>query len=655
MNRYIIIVLAFASIGLIARGESLRSFYAQLPYAQCVGQPYGTPGCPVKSAQVVPPNCGDAIVDADEECDEGRFNGVSYCSSSCSVYFCGDGVVSQHIGESCDPATEVYAAGSKVLTEMRIAAEPACGTFCVSPCIDAGCTQLKANRCKYDYSKPACPAGSSASAQAVYKGAAQSSLTGAGNPQLSLSFPFPNQSATTSQESSVLQMPQAAGECGDGVLNIGEQCDDGNANNFDSCTNQCTAPYCGDGIVEGFEQCDARGASTGTCDADCTYPVCGDGFRNKSVGEECDDGNEKNTDSCTNDCELQRCGDGFRQPGEQCDDGNGSEFDACRTDCSIPVCGDGRMDKGEECDDGNFNNTDSCTNQCKAARCGNGVRDGTDACDDGNTNNFDACTNDCRVPVCGDGIVTLQTPYREECDDGNTVDSDSCSNTCKAVLCGDGIIQFNEQCDDGNREDFDACSNTCVIARCGDGIRQDAEECDDGNGSNLDYCLTSCLFSVCGNGVIEGTEECDDANERDGDGCSNRCGIETMCGNSIVEGIEECDAGDLNSSETPNACRRNCRIAFCGDGVIDEAEECDSSDGCTAECNYPTFMAAHGNTVWGGTVAFLLLGGSGAGLIFRKRLLDLSRKAAEAVKSFSVDDIPLDELEMPWHKWEDKK
>ena len=96
-------------------------------------------------------------------------------------------------------------------------------------------------------------------------------------------------------------------------------------------------------------------------------------------------------------------------------------------------------------------------------------------------------------------------------------------------------------------------------------------------------------------------------------------------------------------------------MAFCGDGVVDDIEECDSSDGCTAECAYPTFMAAHGNSIWGGSLGFLLLGGGIFGFIFRRKLLDLSKKAADTVRELSIDDIPLDELEMPWHKWNGKK
>ncbi len=100
-------------------------------------------------------------------------------------------------------------------------------------------------------------------------------------------------------------------------------------------------------------------------------------------GEECDDGNDLNTDSCTNACTSARCGDGFVQPGEECDDGNSSNADSCRNECIEGRCGDGIIQGIEECDDGNSSNTDSCTNACTSARCGDGFVQPGEDCDGG--------------------------------------------------------------------------------------------------------------------------------------------------------------------------------------------------------------------------------------------------------------------------------
>lgn len=55
------------------------------------------------------------------------------------------------------------------------------------------------------------------------------------------------------------------GICGDGVVNIGEVCDDGENNGeYDSCASDCLSDgaHCGDGILNGSEECDGGTALT---------------------------------------------------------------------------------------------------------------------------------------------------------------------------------------------------------------------------------------------------------------------------------------------------------------------------------------------------------------------------------------------------------
>ncbi|MFO1518759.1 MAG: hypothetical protein U1F57_03700 [bacterium] len=82
--------------------------------------------------------------------------------------------------------------------------------------------------------------------------------------------------------------------------------------------------------------------------------ICGDGVLD--AGEECDNGNaNSNTaDQCRTTCKLSACGDGIVDTGEECDNGpnNGNAPDQCRTTCKKPVCGDGIIDSGEQCDGG---------------------------------------------------------------------------------------------------------------------------------------------------------------------------------------------------------------------------------------------------------------------------------------------------------------
>ena len=76
--------------------------------------------------------------------------------------------------------------------------------------------------------------------------------------------------------------------------------------------------------------------------------VCGDGII--QGGEQCDDGNDVPNDGCTNACATPACGDGIVQVGEQCDDGNDVPTDACASGCKNAACGDGseglRLDVG---------------------------------------------------------------------------------------------------------------------------------------------------------------------------------------------------------------------------------------------------------------------------------------------------------------------
>jgi cysteine-rich repeat protein len=105
-------------------------------------------------------------------------------------------------------------------------------------------------------------------------------------------------------------------------------------------------------------------------------PLCGNGLLNS--GEQCDDGNSVATDGCFQ-CKTAFCGDGLVQPGEQCDSGvnnSDSKPDACRTTCKNPVCGDKVVDSTESCDDGNAIDGDGCSNACKLPCVGGWVYDG---------------------------------------------------------------------------------------------------------------------------------------------------------------------------------------------------------------------------------------------------------------------------------------
>jgi len=109
-------------------------------------------------------------------------------------------------------------------------------------------------------------------------------------------------------------------------------------------------------------------SATGNNNQNDTPGICGNGV--VDLGEQCDDGelnSDSQADACRNDCRQAYCGDRVVDAGETCDDGpSNSDFlaGACRSDCQPFHCGDGVIDPGEECDDANTSGGDGCSDQC---------------------------------------------------------------------------------------------------------------------------------------------------------------------------------------------------------------------------------------------------------------------------------------------------
>ncbi len=132
-------------------------------------------------------------------------------------------------------------------------------------------------------------------------------------------------------------------------------------------------------------------------------PECGNGV--PEGDEACDDGNQVEGDGCEPSCVLSpECGNGKVEVGEVCDDGNTVDDDECSADCltatPAAVCGDGEVQDPEVCDDGNVVDGDGCEADCSKtpADCGNGVLERGETCDDGNDIDGgpgDFCKNDC--------------------------------------------------------------------------------------------------------------------------------------------------------------------------------------------------------------------------------------------------------------------
>ena len=91
-------------------------------------------------------------------------------------------------------------------------------------------------------------------------------------------------------------------KCGNGVLDDGELCDDGNKNAGDGCSAICQIP--------------AGWTCSGTPSTCTMAGVCGDGMLGSS--ETCDDGNKTDGDGCSGDCKKIDTGYECRVPGRRC-------------------------------------------------------------------------------------------------------------------------------------------------------------------------------------------------------------------------------------------------------------------------------------------------------------------------------------------------
>jgi cysteine-rich repeat protein len=383
--------------------------------------------------------------------------------------------------------------------------------------------------------------------------------------------------------------------CGDGAVNSGEDCDDGNLVDGDCCEADCLFTCvvnadCFDGEpCNGDEGCSghcclpgepqpdgmACGASRICLDGSCVAGGCGDGVVEATAGEECDDGNDVAGDGCESDCSFS---------------------------CEFELdCLDGRLCNGSE-------TCDPAAHRCVA---GIPAAEGTPCSEAGSDG---LCRGgSCAPPTCGDGIVDAD----EACDDRNLVDGDGCDNDCRwscvtALDCLDGSFCNGEE--------------ACVAAthRCVAGTpRADGAACDrDGNPETADLCLDgACGRSFCGDGYRDAAsgEECDDGNAVAGDGCEPgdcrwSCAADAACDDGeACSGTERCDLGaHVCRAGTPQADGAPCRTAggsdgacragscvgaACGDGTTGPGEECDdgnlvAGDGCEADCGFSCHSAA---------------------------------------------------------------
>ncbi len=324
------------------------------------------------------------------------------------------------------------------------------------------------------------------------------------------------------------EVPRESGEqCADGVDNDGNDlidCADPSCATFAACNG------CGNGRLDPGEQCDDGNAIPDDgCGPDCTIDVgCGNGKVEGS--EECDDGNDVDTDTCRNTCQNARCGDGVLQASEACDDGNTDDTDGCLTSCTLPTCSDGFVHAGaEDCDDGNANANDGC-NACVLERCGDNITQTAPAI---TQLDFEWLASSCAttpgdIVVAINGTIVLQTVADDlscNCAPAGGAHKLSTSDPAIVGLVVNGINQVTV--DYAGTDQFLAWALLTIHTAT---TTQEIVVFEGAPGLAKARVASACTGGFAGNvpattvqGPVAVFEECDDGNTVDADACNNQC------------------------------------------------------------------------------------------------------------------------------------
>ncbi len=262
---------------------------------------------------------------------------------------------------------------------------------------------------------------------------------------------------------------------------------------------------CGNGQLDDGEACDEGEANSDTlpdrCRRDCRLPSCGDGVVDPENDELCD------------------CGDGSGTLPEGCSGPNSDEPGTdCSTRCRVPVCGDGAVEGDETCEA-----SDLQGETCESL----GFASGSLEC-------FNCqlwlvgCVNGCgNLVMEGDEVCDGLDLGGKACSDVGFLSGDlACQETCELDLsgcwmgCGNGQMEPSEQCDGA-----DLGPATCADNGFAGGTLACGDDCT--------YDFAGCLGG-CGNGIVETGEGCDDCNQQPWDGC-NTCAIAEFRVNATLD------------------------------------------------------------------------------------------------------------------------
>ena len=546
--------------------------------------------CRVRSTQ-----CGDGKLQDNEECDEGPANGSagSSCTADC-LYVC----VSSDPARNCSPADPCQGQGHCIdETHTCVAGTPLADD---TPCGDG--TRCEMGVCSNKWCTVAC-AATEACATTI--------------------------SCDPTSHACTMPTPLADGQdCGGG-----DYCESGS----------CIAPNCGDGIVEPGEDCDfgsANGPGSG-CETTCHFSCmkspqdscqksdlcagtssCNTVVVGGKTGQACSAATQAaKCTACTNGfcgstgaCFASTCGDGCvdAAAGEQCDHGAGNGAGTgcesnCKWSCSTasdcagqaPTCEKwgctadhvcaavaDTSKNGTTCGPSLVCNGGGCGNSC-----GNGTVDAGEDCDLGAGNGAGTgCESNCKFSC-------HKAP--DDCASGNQCAG---TNTCTSVTVGGKGAQKCVQATPP--PDGTACGSgsiclgqVCRTSSCGDGFADTGagEQCDFGGGNGAGTgCETNCHFSC----QHTPQDTCLDTNACNG---TESCVATTVSGHAG----QKCSPG-ANSAKCATCAsgycngQGTCSGSTCGDGCVDasKGEQCEPPGTSTCDIFCHVITACDMNGTW---------------------------------------------------------